>query len=192
MENSILFINACVRKGSRTGRLADRLLRRLGGSFDEIRLDEIAFPKADGDFLDRRDRLISEGDLGDPMFELARRFSKADCIVIAAPYWDLSFPAALKQFFEQINVIGITFRYTEEGVPVGLCRAERLFYVTTAGGCFVPEEFGFGYVKALAQSYYGIRDVRLIEAVGLDIDGADVDAILSSAEETISSIDRER
>ena len=53
--------------------------------------------------------------------------------------------------------------------------------MTTAGGVFVPTEFGFGYVKALAQSFYGIQDVRLIQAAGLDIDGADEERILQKA-----------
>ena len=101
--------------------------------------------------------------------------------MIAAPFWDLSFPAVLKQYFEQINVIGVTFRYTPQGVPEGLCRAGRLTYVTTAGGEFVPEDYGFGYVKALAQTFYGIPDVRLIKAVGLDLVGADPEAILNAA-----------
>ena len=109
--------------------------------------------------------------------------------MIAAPFWDLSFPAALKQYLEQINVTGITFKYAEEGVPIGLCRAKRLFYVTTAGGHYVPEIYGFGYVKALAQDYYGIQDVRKNEAVGLDIDGADVDTIIKPAEEALSDIE---
>ena len=125
------------------------------------------------------------------MFDLARQFSDAEEIVIAVPYWDLSFPAALKQYFEQINVTGITFKYTEEGIPVGLCRARRLFYVTTAGGCYVPEEFGFGYIKALAQNFYGIPDIRQIRAVGLDIDGADVNAILSSVEDSIFAVSQD-
>ena len=98
--------------------------------------------------------------------------------MIAAPYWDLSFPAILKQYLEKINVPGVTFFYTPEGFPQGLCRAEELFYVTTAGGTYVPEEFGFGYVKALAENYYGIRNVRLVQAVGLDLDGADPERIL--------------
>ena len=57
--------------------------------------------------------------------------------------------------------------------------------MTTAGGDFAPDEYGFGYVKALARNYYGIQDVRKIEAVGLDIYGADVDAIMKAAEEEI-------
>ena len=112
-----LFINASVRKGSRTKILAERFLSKIDEAYDEIRLDEIKFPVVDEEFLNRRDRLIKERDFDDPMFDLARQFAEADSIVISAPFWDLSFPAALKQFFEQINVVGITFRYTPEGVP---------------------------------------------------------------------------
>ena len=172
MDQPILFINACVRETSRTRELAEKLLAKLGRPFEELRLDEIAFPVTNEAYLRTRDRLIAAGDLQNPLFDLARQFAEAETIVIAAPYWDLSFPAMLKQYLEQINVVGITFRYTEEGIPVGLCRARQLFYVTTAGGCFVPEDYGFGYVKALAENYYGIRDVRKIEAdcfkVGLE------------------------
>ena len=189
MKNPILYINSCVRKESRTAKLAEKLLSKLNEPFDEIRTGELTFPTVNEEFLGERDRLIAEGKTDDPVFDLARQFSQAGTIVIAAPFWDLSFPAALKQYLELVNVVGITFRYSDEGVPVGLCRADRLFYVTTAGGCYVPEEYGFGYVKALANGYYGIRDVRKIEAVGLDIYGADVDAIMRSAEDAISEME---
>ena len=74
--------------------------------------------------------------------------------------------------------MGITFRYTPEGYPQGLCQADKLYYVTTAGGMFVPDEYGYGYVKALSQNYYGINDVEQIKAIGLDIYGADSQKIL--------------
>ena len=188
MERPILYVNACVRKESRTVRLAEQLLLKLGKPYEELRLDKIAFPLVNEEYLNKRDKLVCKGNFQDSMFELARRFSEAEIIVIAAPFWDLSFPALLKQYLEQINVTGITFKYSENGVPVGLCRAKSLFYVMTAGGHYVPEEYGFGYIKALAQNYYGIHDVRQITAVGLDIDGADVDAIMKAAEDTISGM----
>ena len=149
--------------------------------YEEVRLEEIKFPVVDEEFLSRRDRLINEKRFDDPAFELARQFAKADEIVIAAPLWDLSFPAALKQYIEQINVIGITFRYTPEGMPEGMCKAKRLTYITTAGGDDFPEEYGFGYIKALAQNFFGIRNVRLLKAAGLDIVGADEETILRTA-----------
>ena len=173
-----LFVNACVRKGSRTRRLADCLLSGSKEPFEEVLLSEIRFPIADEAFLKRRDELLLKRRFDDPMFSLARQFAEADRIVIAAPYWDLSFPAVLKQYFEHINVLGITFEYTPEGYPRGLCRADDLCYITTAGGNYCPEEFGFGYVKALAQNFYGIKKVRQIKAAGLDIAGADVEGII--------------
>ena len=64
---------------------------------------------------------------------------------------------------------------------MGLCRARKLYNVTTAGGEFFPQEFGFGYVKALAESFYGIPDVELVKATGLDIVGSDPDRIIDDA-----------
>lgn len=181
----LLFINACPRADSRTKRLADCLLAALGESVTELRLADVSFPAVDEAFLRERDRLLSAQEFDHPMFALARQFAAANELVIAAPYWDLSFPAALKAYLEQINVVGLTFRYTPEGVPEGLCRAKRLWYVTTAGGDFCPEQFGFGYVEALAKSYWGIPDVKLIRALGLDLRGADVEMILRKAETEI-------
>ena len=183
-----LFVNSCVRKGSRTKRLAGILLGKLGGEIEEINVSDITFPTVDEEFLKKRDGLIASNKWDDPLFKYARQFAEADQIVIAAPYWDLSFPAALKQYFEQINVIGITFEYSPEGTPISKCRAEKLYYVTTAGGTFVPEDYGFGYVKALAQGFYGIQNVRLIKATGLDIYGADVEGIMQDAIASIDSV----
>ncbi len=175
----VLYINACVRTGSRTKIIADGLISKLAEPVTELVLENLVFPKVDEDFLLKRDGLIAEHKLEDPMFDPARQFAKADTIVIAVPFWDLSFPAALKQYFEQINVCGVTFAYTDEGAIQGLCRAKELIYVTTSGGNFFPEEYGYGYVKALAQNFYGIQSVRLIKATGLDIAGADVEKILN-------------
>ena len=174
----ILYVNACVRRESRTERLAEALLKKLEGNITEIRLEKIEFERTDESFLRKRDELISDGKFDDDMFLLARQFSEADTIVIAAPYWDLSFPAVLKQYIESVNVCGITFEYTEKGIPNGLCKADKLYYVMTAGGNYVPEEFGFGYIKALAENFYGIKDIIPIKATGLDIYGADVETIL--------------
>ena len=182
----VLFINACVRKGSRTKELADRVLARKKGPVEEVVLNEVRFPAVDEGFLERRERLIGRREFGDPVFGLARQFAEAEDIVIAAPFWDLSFPAALKQYLEQITVSGITFHYTPEGIPAGLCRAGCLTYVTTAGGDFFPEEYGAGYIRALAQSFYGIPEFRLIKATGLDIEGTDVGAVMDAAKASIA------
>lgn len=178
----ILFINACAREQSRTLRLARHLLSRMQEDVLELRLFETSFPVVNEAFLRQRDNLIAASDYDHPMFDLARQFAGADQVVIAAPYWDLSFPAALKQYFEQINVTGVTFRYSPEGIPQGLCMAKRLFYVTTAGGPILSDALGYGYVEALAKGFYQIPEVQYVKAEGLDIVGTDVESILCAAE----------
>ena len=122
----LLFINACVRAESRTKRLADCLLTALHEPVTELRLEDVSFLRVDEAFLQKRDQLLAAQELDHPMFDLARQFAAADTIVLAAPFWDLSFPAALKAYLEQINVVGVTFRYSPEGIPQGLCRAKKL------------------------------------------------------------------
>ena len=174
----ILYIDSCVRRDSRTERLAQALLRQFDDEIQEVRLEDTPFEISDEAFLTQRDRLIEEGAFDHEMFTLARQFAAADVIVIAAPYWDLSFPASLKQYMEKVTVNGITFVYTPEGIPKGLCKAKMLYYVMTAGGDYAPEEYGYGYIQALANGYYGIMNVQLIKATGLDIEGADAEKIL--------------
>ena len=179
-----------MRAESRTKRLADYLLKGLNDTVKEICLSGTDFPTVDAEFLKKRDQAVAKGDFSDPMFDWAKDFAQADTIVIAAPFWDLSFPAVLKQYFEQINVLGVTFVYTENGMPKGLCKAKKLFYVTTAGGPIFSDEFGYGYVKALAQGFYGIPDTAMVKAEGLDIIGADVEDILKKAEQEIEKLHR--
>ena len=179
----ILYINACVRQDSRTERLAEALLKEFDDEVQQVRLEDMTFKVSDEAFLTKRDQLTEEGAYDHEMFALARQFASADQIVIAAPYWDLSFPATLKQYIEKVTVNGITFEYTPEGIPQGLCRARKLYYVMTAGGDYAPEEFGYGYIQAIAGGYYGITDTRLIKATGLDIVGADAEKTLEECME---------
>ena len=121
-------------------------------------------------------------------FRFAKQFASADTIVIAAPFWDLSFPAVVKIYFENITVSGITFEYSKEGRPTGKCQAKKLYYVTTAGGYIEKNNFGFEYVKAIAENFFGINDVRFFAAEGLDIFGADIQAIMDEAKKQIADL----
>ena len=179
--NKILFVNACVRKESRTRYLARLVLSRLEGMITEVKPAAITKPIVSERFILSRNDATARRVFSDSAYAPAKQFAEADIIVIAAPYWDLSFPAILKAYFEQINVVGLTFEYTEDGRPQGLCKARRLIYVTTAGGPIISDEYGYGYVKALAQTFYGIQDVSQVKAEGLDVIGANVEEILKKA-----------
>ena len=179
--DKILFINACVRPCSRTRQLAESVLKKLDGPVEEVCLDGTTLSALGLEGIEKREQASQNGDFSDPEFDLAKQFASADHIVVAAPYWDLMFPGVLKLYLENITVAGITFRYTSDGKPESLCRAKVLDYVTTSGGYIGQNDFGFSYLSALAKSFFGIPKIRRYTAEGLDIYGADPDAILRKA-----------
>lgn len=183
MENIILFVNACARNDSRTAQLSRCLLDRLSGEITEINLYEEHILPIDAKAIEKRNLRDYSGE----EFNYAKQFKEADIIVIAAPFWDLSFPSVLKIYFENITVAGITFEYSNEGKPMGKCNAKKLYYITTAGGYIGKNNFGFDYAKALAESFFGIEEVNFFSAEGLDIFGTDVKSVMDEAKERILS-----
>lgn len=184
MDN-ILFINACVRPDSRTYELAQHAISKFDGQVDEVRLYDENIPPLDLEDMQTRDASVRSGDLSVPILRYAKQFAQADVVVVAAPYWDLLFPAVVRAYFEAVTVTGVTFRYTPEGYPEGLCNAKKLIYITTAGGPIGAYNFGFDYIKALAQLYYSIPEVTCFTAENLDIIGADVAAIMDAAKKAV-------
>ena len=186
MKDKILYINACTRPESRTAELSRFLLDRLDGEITEVNLyKENLLPLCNNGIEKRALRDVSSEE-----FEYAKQFSKADVIVVAAPFWDLSFPAVLKIYFENVTVSGITFEYSEKGRPVSKCNAKKLYYITTSGGYIGNNNFGFDYVKALAENFYGINDVCFCSAEGLDILGADIQSIMDKAKDKITDLEK--
>lgn len=183
----VLFVNGCVRENSRTLELARAVLGHVAEQVEEARLYPDGPEGLDAEKLQLRDELLAKKAYDHPMFRFAGQFAAADTIVMAAPYWDLAFPAKMRAYLEEITVSGITFRYGADGIPQGLCNAKRLIYVTTAGGPIV-RNFGFEYVESLARAFYGIADVRLVKAEGLDIWGADPAEILAQAKRDIPKL----
>lgn len=172
----ILFINACVRTESRTLELAQYLLSGLDGEITKIDLEKEDILPLKEKTLEKREQLVRAQKFDDMFFHYAREFAESDEIVMAAPYWDLSFPSLLKIYLEAVTVSGVTFQY-DAGVPKGMCHAKRLFYVTTAGGPIFAD-FGYSYVKTLAENFYGIGETICFKAENLDVEGADVAALI--------------
>ena len=187
----LLFVDACVRgERSSTLKLARRFLEayRRANPEDEIVERDLMEERLEPQYpevLAERDALWEAGRLEEPMFAPARQFAAADKIVLAAPFWDLSYPAILKIYLERISVTNITFGYDESGRSVGLCRAEKLLFITTRGGDFSrPEtswmESGAGHIRALC-AMYGIPSFQLLCAEGLDDVRNGKDALMARA-----------
>lgn len=189
-----LYIDCCIRGGaSRTKRLAEAFFAALPETWQVTTLnlmEEDPRPLT-GESLAGRDALLLAGRTDDPRFDRARQLAKADLIVIAAPFWDMSFPALLKIYIENVSVEGITFRSTAEGL-IGLCKAERCVFLTTRGGTYPagdPLEQAVPYLRAI-QLFFGFGALDCVAADGLDLDGADAEALVAEARARAAALAR--
>ncbi len=182
----LLFVNACVNRAtSRTQRISEALISLLqkNGGFDiiELVLEDKNIPVLTSETLNKRLALSDKEDFANEVFNYPNQFKDADCVVIAAPYWDFGFPAMLKAYIEAISIPGIVYRFTEDGQPIGLCRAEKIYYVTTRGG-YIGDENDLGYATMVQLGeFYGIKEVKCISMDGFDIPINDTEALVQKA-----------
>lgn len=187
----LLFVNCCIRgEESRTLRLCRVALEELKKKYDGLTVEELCLDKEDlqplnSARLDARHALEKENQFSDPMFRYAHQFAGADLILMGAPYWEFQFPAMLRCYLELISVNGVTFYYTQEGIPMGMGKAQRLLYVTTAGGAIENRNCGFDYIKTLCGDMLGIPDMDWAAAEELDVWGVDVEGKLIEAEQQL-------
>lgn len=168
----LLIVDCCIREEkSATRKLYESYLKSLNRTNWEIEkiylMHENMLPLTNND-IKLRDKLLQSSNTEHEIFKYAKQFAAADEIIIAAPYWDLSFPSLLRVYFERISVVGITFDY-EGTKSIGCCKAGKIIYFSTCGGFINGEHLGVEYVKQLAK-VFGINNVEKYIVEGLDID----------------------
>ena len=172
--SKLVFIDACIRQDeSRTRRIAYPILSALSQRYEIVRY---ALPEIDG-IVPLDPKLYEErgqGDIPAWAVQAAKDIAEADRILIAAPFWDMSFPAVLKCFFEQTSLFGITF--TDNGKTcVGLCKAPKVLYITTRGLDIPtgdPCEQATPYLKALGR-LWNLGELTTIAARNMDYSSAE-------------------
>ena len=186
MMKKVLFVDCCIRRDeSRSKQLANHFLGELQkkGEYEIETLclmDENLSYFSEGFFL-QREALLAEGKLDHPRFRYAHQFAEADKIVIAAPFWDLSFPALLKVYIENLCVDSITFHTDEHGLH-GLCKADHMVFLTARGAFYTdsPLEQGSRYLEQMA-GFFGIEKYDCVAAEGLDIGAWPVEELMDKA-----------
>lgn len=118
---------------------------------------------------------------------LIEEIMAADTLIIGAPIYNFSIPAALKTWIDQICRVGSTFNYGEAG-PEGLVKDKRAIVVHSSAGTPIGSEIEFasGYMRHIL-GFIGITDVTMIAS---DQYGLDKDQRLAAAESAIAEISR--
>lgn len=164
---SLVVINACMREGSRTQKILDGLLGVLGKKYNIEIIDLSTLNMSWIGKKDLKDR--DNGYVPEKFVSMSKKVANADRLVIAAPFWDMSFPSVLKVFFENISLFNITFTSTQTEC-VGLCKAKKVLYITTRGMNIKtgdPLEQATPYIKALSK-LWGLGELYVLSAENLD------------------------
>ena len=184
----LLIVDCCISqrgKGSRTRQLLEAFQEAFCRTHPEAEVETVspqtllALGPFDPAALDERDALASVQAWDAPVFALARQFRTADAVAVAAPFWDLSFPAALRTYIEYISANGLTYHYEADGCH-GDCRAQRLVYLTTGGDVEREDSLGVLYWRQLC-AMFGIGRFDYVFAGGLDLDPSRAPELLESA-----------
>lgn len=194
---TLLFVNGCVRGAqSRTLALAHCFLDELKRKHPELTietadLNALRLQPLYEDTLAARN--AASRDWSAAAFAPARAFRDAGRIVLAAPFWEGTFPAALHTYLEHICVSGLTFACTAQGYT-GLCRARDAVFLTTRGGIYergpaAADDHAAPFLTSMLRML-GIPRLYTIAAEGLDIEGFDAQGALDAARARAISLAR--
>ena len=187
----LLFINACARKESRTLELCRYFLQKYKECHSDVEIEEInicedtALLPMNEQKLILRNELIEKKDWKHSFMKYALQWNQAERVLIGAPYWDWSFPSVLKIYVENIMVSELNFVFRENR-SVGLCKGEKMLYITTAGGN-AEENMGYDYIKRVLREL-GEYESQYIHADNLDVFGVDIAAEMEKTKKEIDKM----
>lgn len=180
--SKVLYIKANIKNEgeSRTFKVSDSFVEEYKKNNPEDEIITLDLYKENIDFL-RADDLgklfgpKDEESKNNSILKYAYEFADADKYIIAAPMWNLSFPAILKAYIDYVSVSGITFKYTAEG-PVGLLNNKKAVHIVSRGGAYdnSPYEMGDRYLRTIL-GFFGIKDMETIAIDNLDVIGVNVE-----------------
>lgn len=164
----LLYIDSCIRDAeSRTKQIAQPIIEKLKQRYEveTIVLNDLDLAVIQKDECTRR----ASGIVSPEAVNWACKIRDADRIVIAAPFWDMSIPAALKTFFELCSLPDITF-CSNDTTCYGNCRCEDLLFITTRGMNIKTGdelEQATSYLKALSW-LWGLKGLKVIARENFD------------------------
>lgn len=164
----LVYIDSCIRdENSRTKKIASALIEELKKKYEisTFTLNDLNLEIVKKDVLNKR----LNNNIPDYVLKWANTIKNADRVVIAAPFWDMSIPSALKVFIELCSIINITFNSNNE-TCYGNCKSEKLLYITTRGmniSTKDPLDQGTSYLEALS-TLWGLGEVKVVACKNMD------------------------
>lgn len=171
--NILRIDSSAERTHSITRKLGDEVIRRLLQENPHATVtvrdlaDPVDFIDADwvhANLTDPAARNLAQRDVLAESDRLVQELDAADVIVMTAPVYNFSVPAALKAWIDLVCRARLSFRYTDQG-PQGLLHDRPVYLVMASGGIPFggPIDFASGYLRHIF-AFIGIQDVRMVQA----------------------------
>ena len=164
----IIYVNAIIRKDeSRTKRLADGIISSIKDEVElkEINLNELPLnPYNEVTYEDKVNNGTEE-----LFYNLSKEIAECDGLIIASPFWDMSFPSLLKSFLEKISLFDVMF-VSDDKRCIGIAKCPFMYYIVTRGMDIEDGdelEQGTPYLKALCW-LWGIKIFKVTSASNFD------------------------
>lgn len=177
----IVYLNCCIRGDeSRTLKIASPIIEDIKkyAEIIEINVAELDLKPYNKERYDSK----VKGNFNPEYFEYSKLISESDGLIIASPFWDMSFPSQLKTFLEAVSLFDVMF-VSNDKECIGIAKCPFLLYITTRGmniSLGDKLEQATPYLKALCW-LWGIKQFECIDASNFDyLDQQSIDNVIKS------------
>lgn len=137
----------------------------------------------------------SDAASGEP--EVSRKtltdFLGADVVVIGAGLYNLTVSSALKAWIDRIVILNKTFRYSDEGYPIGLATDKRVIVCVSRGGFYAEGspaaamEMCEKYLRAIF-AFIGVGKLDVLVADGVSVGPDQRQAAVEAFDEQLADL----
>lgn len=187
----ILHIDASGRKEGSTSRaLGQKLVEKLGGgathrdisqgmSFvDDTTIGAYFTPAEQRNDAQKQAIALSE--------ELVQELFDHDTYVIGIPMYNFTIPASFKAWADLVARAGLTFKYGDDGAPIGLLKNKKAYVVIATGG--VPVGSDMDFLKPWLTFFLGFIGITDIEFITADGTMSRIDEVMNKAHAQIDAL----
>lgn len=166
----ILIIDSCIRKNSKTRIMLNKFMDILKQHHNDINIIYLNNNKKlvplNDILLEKRNNDCINMDFKDEYYDFAKELKNCDIVIVAAPFYDLCFPAIFKTFIEQTLVYNLTFVDSTNGIK-GLTNCKKMIYLAVRG--MSTNEFNLDIATPYLKGYCNMLGIK--ELYSLTYDG---------------------
>jgi FMN-dependent NADH-azoreductase len=124
--------------------------------------------------------------------DLVAELMAAEVVVVGAPMYNFSISSTLKAWIDHVARAGVTFKYNEQGQPVGLVQGKKFYIFTSRGGVYSSGpakslDFHETYLRGVL-GFLGVTDVTFVHTEGVAMGEDAVNSALANSRSAMDAL----